>query len=297
MLPLQYLQYAQFGKFKTGLPGSRREPHFIGMEGYISSGSQSQLTLDPQLFQNDDNRSFFISHVIFPVGTTGGAPNIRYRVKPTDGEPWSRDFVGSAVLVPLNIVSGAVQGGAAYVLPEPYPLAPGASLEITIANAQAASLPNVGAGIVGYYESLPAYTKARKRPYTLYSSTLFSGDTSVTKAGLPLLTSSNGQFSRADLNPGFPFVADYIAIGAYAVGFALVDLFKLFARVNISGRPRMLETRVPYSALLDRPDVGGAIPLYGTRLNPGDEFIVDIENQTGSNIAFAECAVVGYRAD
>lgn len=269
----------QNGLFKTGLPGSDRIPVWMGTSDptgthTFSIDAGTQLTLDPQRFENDSPDYLFIEQINLP-----GSANFLARIQPTCGPPWMNDFMNIVAMCQNNLPSYSGITIMTYHLPEPYPMPPRSSLSITIMNRSASNVTGAVAGVIGYRETIPAYTAPRKSPYMLGG---FTGRITSLADG------ATERVPEDTLYPGFKFMAQALDVEVIT-GTASVEM-----RLGIKGKNRrqIIESPVHYSAL--KGTFSRKMPLYDTLIDHGEGFLLDVRNISGGSVDF-DTVISGYR--
>lgn len=267
-----YPEVLALGKFKTGLPGSRRFTKLLGMSVQTIAGS-AELTLDPAIFQNDTGHYLFVAQLLLNASVNS---SVLVEIKPTSGQPWTKEALPYWAF--LDVEGGAGNNSTArWILKEPFPVPPGAAFDIRLFNRTASSLTAL-LGLSGYIETEPAYTRPRLSPYV------------IGQAGFSIAPNVEGRLEEAKLYPSVPFEAEKFSVRATTAADADIGLR---VRFGVKGRPRVVEGPIPIGLYQETNTRG--INLYGMKLGAQEGFQVDLQNVDAANTFTVDATIRGYR--
>ena len=290
-------EYLNYGQYTTGKPGSIRQPYYIVSTIKPAVGLR-RVTIPTNELENRSRKTFFIERIFF-ASDTGSQGTMAFaaegiRVRPAQGRSWMESIVP---VWPLFDCDGHIRFERTIYpkvlsLPEPYPIAPGNTVQVDLqTNLDASPRAQVCVGLVGYTETIPAYIQPRFEPF--YMGQGIIEDTGEAPPYRPLL--DDGETETFRFQVGEEAFLRYLGIRCYGVTEAIGDFYAandILVRYQISGKKKSMETPVPLGGLQDYHN--RMIPLYDTRLEAGDTLEVEVTNRTGEDI-YCLVALDGYR--
>lgn len=271
--------WRRLGKGPTGLPGSRRLPFIMSRQSVFTVPLASSLTLDQGIYENNSDLVLFVEQIMIQVARPS---ECAIQLRPTNSEPWSNRPV--PIWVGYDNQTGTqvnTNGFFAWNLPEPFPMPPRSSIAIHALNTHASLAIGVSVGVVGYYETEPAYSKPRIVPYQHHARITAS-----------LANGSDTRFQESDLYVGFPVVLEHLRIRGMTATYT-GNTEPLLARLNLKGQARIMESRIPMTCLADLRTM--AIPMFDAEIDATRGLSIDVENRSGNALAFIDACAVGWR--
>lgn len=290
--------YLQIGQFQTGRPGSARKPYFVGASLSDWSSGPTTKTILPEQLENRSGQVFFIERVLFAVAgvsddmATEQFWDTRIRIRPAQHKPWMDELIP---IMPLFDPDGVVHAASSdtqnrhtriLTLPEPYPIMPGNTFQVEVECAEftgefSDDETRVLFCLVGYTETIPAYTQPRLLPY-------YKGITQIVSAGdSEALAFQAGE----DWHIRSLCVRSTDALPPRSEGFGSNTQMEI--QYSVRGRPKIIETPVMIGALQDYHS--RAIPLYDMLMRGNETFNIGFRNTSPILDARVFLALGGYR--